>query len=227
MLGRHSGRHAVQRRCETLGFTLTHDELDQVYHAVITLGEHRKAIGDGDLRRIVDRVRTPAPASTGASRRLTSKRSATDTASSDAELQIADCRLRISNLQLQSAICNLQSAIQNARMIPLRDVIPSRTTPYITVTIIVLNALAWLLRAARCRAMLLPVFLQIYGVVPADFSAPTLITSMFLHGSWSHVIGNMWYLWIFGDNVEDRRRPRPLHRLLPAVRHRRGARADR
>src|SRR5262249_18421536 len=41
-------------------------------------------------------------------------------------------------------------------------------------------------------------------VVPAQFSAPTLITSMFLHGSWMHVIGNMWYLWIFGDNVEDR-----------------------
>jgi membrane associated rhomboid family serine protease len=41
-------------------------------------------------------------------------------------------------------------------------------------------------------------------VVPAAFSPATLVTSMFLHGSWSHVIGNMWYLWIFGDNVEDR-----------------------
>src|SRR4030095_13182476 len=51
---------------------------------------------------------------------------------------------------------------------------------------------------------LLNQFLFIYGVVPADFSAATLITSMFLHGSWTHVIGNMWYLWIFGDNVEDR-----------------------
>jgi membrane associated rhomboid family serine protease len=40
--------------------------------------------------------------------------------------------------------------------------------------------------------------------VPASFSAPTLVTSMFLHGSWSHVIGNMWFLWIFGDNIEDR-----------------------
>jgi 2-isopropylmalate synthase len=59
VLGRHSGRHAVQSRCETLGFTLTHAELDQIYRAVISLGEHRKAIGDGDLRRIVDRVRTP------------------------------------------------------------------------------------------------------------------------------------------------------------------------
>src|SRR5436189_3144288 len=88
-------------------------------------------------------------------------------------------------------------------MIPLRDVIPSRTTPYITVTIIVLNALAWFFELALERDGL-PVFLRLYGVVPADFSAPTLITSMFLHGSWSHVVGNMWYLWIFGDNVEDR-----------------------
>jgi 2-isopropylmalate synthase len=62
VLGRHSGRHAVQSRCETLGFTLTHGEVDQVYRAVISLGEHRKAIGDGDLRRIVDRVRTPSSA---------------------------------------------------------------------------------------------------------------------------------------------------------------------
>ena len=88
-------------------------------------------------------------------------------------------------------------------MIPLRDVIPSRTTPYITVTIIVLNAAAWLFEVAM-RPDLLPSFLQVYGVVPAHFFPPTLITSMFLHGSWMHVIGNMWYLWIFGDNVEDR-----------------------
>jgi membrane associated rhomboid family serine protease len=88
-------------------------------------------------------------------------------------------------------------------MIPLRDVIPSRTTPYITVTIIVLNAAAWFFELAL-PSDLLPAFLQVYGVVPAAFHAPTLVTSMFLHGSWSHVIGNMWYLWIFGDNVEDR-----------------------
>ena len=88
-------------------------------------------------------------------------------------------------------------------MIPLRDVIPSRTTPYITVTIIGLNALAWLYELAL-PGNLLPLFLQFYGVVPANFHASSLITSMFLHGSWSHVLGNMWYLWIFGDNVEDR-----------------------
>jgi membrane associated rhomboid family serine protease len=88
-------------------------------------------------------------------------------------------------------------------MIPLRDVIPSRSTPYITLTIIVLNALAWLVEISLPREVL-PVFLQVYGVVPADFHGSTLISSMFLHGSWSHIIGNMWYLWIFGDNIEDR-----------------------
>ena len=88
-------------------------------------------------------------------------------------------------------------------MIPLRDVIPSRTTPFITVTIIVLNALAWFFELSLPRNVL-PTFLELYGVVPAELHAPTLVTSMFLHGSWSHVLGNMWYLWIFGDNVEDR-----------------------
>jgi 2-isopropylmalate synthase len=66
VLGRHSGRHAVQSRCETLGFTLNATEVDEVYRAVISLGEHRKAVGDGDLRRIVDRVRTPAAATAAA-----------------------------------------------------------------------------------------------------------------------------------------------------------------
>jgi membrane associated rhomboid family serine protease len=88
-------------------------------------------------------------------------------------------------------------------MIPLRDVIPSRTTPYITVTIIIINALAWFYEIAMPEETLNR-FLYVYGVVPAAFAPATLITSMFLHASWSHVIGNMWYLWIFGDNVEDR-----------------------
>ena len=88
-------------------------------------------------------------------------------------------------------------------MIPLRDVIPSRTVPYITITIIALNAVAWFYELTMTEHQL-AVFLQNFGVVPAYFTPATLITSMFLHGSWMHVIGNMWYLWIFGDNVEDR-----------------------
>jgi len=62
VLGRHSGRHAVQQRCEALGLRLTHTELEHVYRDVITLGERRKAIGDGDLRRIVERLRSTAEA---------------------------------------------------------------------------------------------------------------------------------------------------------------------
>jgi len=88
-------------------------------------------------------------------------------------------------------------------MFPLRDVIPSRTTPVVTVTIILVNAALWFFEVSMSRGALNE-FLRIYGVVPATFAPITLITSMFLHGSWWHVIGNMWYLWIFGDNVEDR-----------------------
>ena len=88
-------------------------------------------------------------------------------------------------------------------MFPLRDVIPSRTTPYITITIIGLNVLAWLFEVTLPEGVL-PVFLHVYGVVPGELHLPTLITSMFLHGGWMHIISNMWYLWIFGDNVEDR-----------------------
>ena len=87
-------------------------------------------------------------------------------------------------------------------MIPLRDVIPSRTVPFVTVSIIVLNAAAWILEISMTPRELSQ-FLKVYGVVPAAFDPITLLTSMFLHGGWSHVIGNMWYLWIFGDNVED------------------------
>jgi 2-isopropylmalate synthase len=58
VLGRHSGRHAVGRRAEQLGLSLTADELAQVYHAVVTMGEHRKSIGDNDIRRMVERVRS-------------------------------------------------------------------------------------------------------------------------------------------------------------------------
>jgi 2-isopropylmalate synthase len=58
VLGRHSGRHAVHQRCEALGFTLTDGEVAQVYHCVITMGEHRKSVGDNDIKRIVERVRT-------------------------------------------------------------------------------------------------------------------------------------------------------------------------
>ena len=88
-------------------------------------------------------------------------------------------------------------------MIPLRDVIPSRTTPFVTVLIIALNALVFLYEISLPpRAQL--AFIQHFGVVPASFQLGSLVTSMFLHGGWLHFLGNMLYLWIFGDNVEDR-----------------------
>jgi membrane associated rhomboid family serine protease len=87
-------------------------------------------------------------------------------------------------------------------MIPLRDVIPSRTTPVVTFTLIGLNALVFLFQASLGAAA--EQFVLAFGLVPAAFSWLTVFTSMFLHGGLLHVGGNMLYLWIFGDNVEDR-----------------------
>ena len=87
-------------------------------------------------------------------------------------------------------------------MIPLRDVIPSRTTPFITVTLIAFNALAFAYQLSLGDAV--DGFIRSFALVPAQFSWPTVVTSMFLHGGLLHFGGNMLYLWIFGDNVEDR-----------------------
>jgi membrane associated rhomboid family serine protease len=87
-------------------------------------------------------------------------------------------------------------------MFPVSDVIPSRTTPFVTVGLIVLNALAFLFELQLSRPEL-QLFVQAFGVVPAAFSWTSLVTSMFLHEGWMHLLGNMLYLWIFGDNVED------------------------
>jgi membrane associated rhomboid family serine protease len=99
-------------------------------------------------------------------------------------------------------------------MIPFRDNIPSRTFPVITISIILANVFVFLYELGLGRG--LERFIMRYGVVPAavfawpqsdlPFTAVLLpfLTSMFLHAGWLHLIGNMWYLWIFGDNVEDR-----------------------
>jgi rhomboid family protein len=88
-------------------------------------------------------------------------------------------------------------------MFPISDVIPSRTVPFVTVGLIIANALVFLYMITLPDAML-ERFVATYAVVPAWFSVPTLFTSQFLHAGWMHIIGNMLYLWIFGDNVEDR-----------------------
>ncbi|HEX2339790.1 MAG TPA: rhomboid family intramembrane serine protease [Vicinamibacterales bacterium] len=88
-------------------------------------------------------------------------------------------------------------------MIPIRDVIPSRTTPLVTVLIILINAAVFLYQQTLGEAEL-TAFVYRYALVPVTFSLPAVLTSMFMHGDWMHFLGNMWFLWIFGDNVEDR-----------------------
>jgi membrane associated rhomboid family serine protease len=107
-------------------------------------------------------------------------------------------------------------------MIPLRDDVPSRTVPWVNFILIGLNAAAFFLELGMGRG--LERFLYQAAVVPVlytggdgslglvDALAATfhpdlgmrLLFSMFLHGGWAHILGNMLYLWIFGDNVEDR-----------------------
>jgi membrane associated rhomboid family serine protease len=98
-------------------------------------------------------------------------------------------------------------------MIPLRDANPSRGTPLVNYVLIALCALAFLYELALGKG--LERFLFEFGLVPAKITMPEiagqfslserltpLLTSMFLHGGWLHLIGNMWTLYIFGDNVE-------------------------
>lgn len=94
-------------------------------------------------------------------------------------------------------------------MIPLKDNVPSRHWPVVNILIIVLNILIFIFEVSlggRVNSLI-----GTFGVTPAKFFNYTLgaqvtllTTSIFLHGGWLHVLGNMLYLWIFGDNVEDR-----------------------
>ncbi|MGE5454998.1 MAG: rhomboid family intramembrane serine protease, partial [Methylocystaceae bacterium] len=95
-------------------------------------------------------------------------------------------------------------------MIPLYDTIPGRYRPVMTLTLIAINAVVFLLEITLPSTMLDQVF-QVYGFIPARLANHTyyssLLTAMFLHGGWLHIIGNMWALWLFGNNVEDRMGP--------------------
>jgi membrane associated rhomboid family serine protease len=87
-------------------------------------------------------------------------------------------------------------------VIPLRDSHPSHSTPVVTGLLIALNVAIFLFEASL-DAYSRNQFVMEYGMVPERFRLSTLFTSMFLHGGWMHLIGNMWFLWIFGDNIED------------------------
>ena len=87
-------------------------------------------------------------------------------------------------------------------IIPLSDDTPRYRFPYITVCLIgmcVLNFILQLTVVGESRS-----YYQQYGSVPNNIFSIGLLTSMFLHGGWIHLIGNMFFLWLFGDNVEDR-----------------------
>ncbi|MCA9940519.1 MAG: rhomboid family intramembrane serine protease [Anaerolineales bacterium] len=94
-------------------------------------------------------------------------------------------------------------------MIPLRDANPTRQVPVVTLTLIVINVAVWLWELTMQVQGQLNAFVMTWAVVPAQLlqnplaELPTLLTAMFLHGSWGHLLGNMLYLWIFGDNIED------------------------
>jgi len=101
-------------------------------------------------------------------------------------------------------------------MIPLRDANPSHRAPVVTVFLVVVNCLVFVYELSLGQ----PGFEQLVttaGMVPSRLltfashpevslgdAALPLFSSMFLHGGWLHLIGNMWFLWIFGDNIEDR-----------------------
>jgi len=95
-------------------------------------------------------------------------------------------------------------------MFPLRDDVPSRHFPLVTVSIVVVNVVIFLFQVLAGPAA--SSIAELFGIVPARITTQwlnplvllTLFSSMYLHGGWAHLIGNMWYLWIFGDNVEDR-----------------------
>ncbi len=88
-------------------------------------------------------------------------------------------------------------------MFPLSDVIPSRTRPVVTISLMALNTLMFLYQLQLDDVALQRLVYDL-GVVPASLAYSDLVTSMFLHGDFLHFIGNMVFLWIFGDNIEDR-----------------------
>jgi len=99
-------------------------------------------------------------------------------------------------------------------MIPLKDLAPRRTVPFVTFLLILTNVLVFFYqlslgpRGGQEFAVIygevpLRTQLALEGQIPLAAGFVPFFTSMFLHGGWLHIIGNMWFLWIFGDNVED------------------------
>ena len=112
-------------------------------------------------------------------------------------------------------------------MFPIRDDNPQLSIPWVTYAIVVINAAVWIFVQGMGAEPALSSSICQLGLIPADLLGrlpvgtlvdlgpdmacrlagtaawPTVVTSMFMHGGWMHIIGNMWFLLIFGDNVED------------------------
>jgi hypothetical protein len=90
-------------------------------------------------------------------------------------------------------------------MIPIKDTHPSYSTPVVTIVLIVINVLVFLQQfwLGLVDPYSMNEFMAQYALRPAYFRIENVFTSMFLHGGWMHLIGNMLFLWVFGDNVED------------------------
>ena len=102
-------------------------------------------------------------------------------------------------------------------MLPIGDDNEVSGIAFVTIGLIIVNALAWFLELSQPSGAALQSFIEAWGVVPREYSSgqdlppsipypfwTTLLTSMFLHGGWGHLGGNMLFLWIFGDNIEHR-----------------------
>src|SRR2546429_736597 len=105
-------------------------------------------------------------------------------------------------------------------MFPIKDSVPSRSVPVVTRALILINVIVFFFELMVPQQSIEQMF-YLFGVVPARFTHldwaayvgfPVdnywpILTHQFLHGGWFHIIANMWTLWIFGDNVEDRMGP--------------------
>jgi membrane associated rhomboid family serine protease len=87
-------------------------------------------------------------------------------------------------------------------MIPLRALLRRNSTAAVTLILIAVNTFCFLYELAQ-PARLQTVFIQHFALIPDQLRLTSLVTSMFLHGGWMHLIGNMWFLWVFGSHIED------------------------
>jgi membrane associated rhomboid family serine protease len=97
-------------------------------------------------------------------------------------------------------------------LIPLKDENPTEITPYFTVVLLLANLAAWWALQGAGEPQALQASVLEFGVVPCQITGEcpargltwgAIFTSMFMHGSWEHLIGNMVFLWVFGNNIED------------------------